>query len=55
MEENEITEVIVEQKATTLKSLEKDVGIRLQKIDNKLLELDKKIETIKKAMKSRRI
>lgn len=47
-------EIIVEQKNTTLKSLEKDMAIRLQEIDNKILELNKKIETIKKAMKNRR-
>lgn len=47
-------EIIVEQKNTTLKSLEKDMAIRLQEIDNKILELNKKIETIKKAMKNGR-
>ena len=55
METNEVNDVVVEQKATTLKSLEKDVSIKLQEIDIKLLELDKKIETVKKSLKTRRM
>lgn len=52
MEENEIVET---KTNTTLKSLEKDVTVRFEQVDNELLELKRQIETIKKAMKSRRI
>lgn len=51
MEENEV----LEQKTTTLKSLEKEVNLKLADLNQKMVELDRQIETIKKAIKSRGI
>lgn len=54
MENNE-EDKVNETKSITLKSLEKDVIVRFKQVDNEILEIKKQIETIKKAMKSRRI